>query len=171
MRVTGFTMERAKAIVDGANAAFREAELKRLEESVESVRRAVDAFLKPDAFTVGSKGSYDNAIEGWAQKTGFRPPGDKDIPEGYEGGWVWRSKIAAWAWLCGVDPVQEDGPVPDHRRLGDSMISFEGRPRSCATSTGSSFRTDGTRTSRRSRCREACTGSTPSARTPSSTMP
>lgn len=86
--------------------------------------------LKPNAFTVGNKRSYDESLSGPdpVRKIGRRSSGDEGFPDGYEGGWVWRTEIAAWAWLCGIDPEPESGKTPDHRRFGESMISFEGRP-------------------------------------------
>ena len=55
------------------------------------------------AFTIGRTTSYDKYLaEDNPQKLGLRAP-CKEFPEGYEGGWIWRSLEEAQSFLRGPD--------------------------------------------------------------------
>ena len=82
-----------------------------------------------NAYTVGDKKSYDKLLadEKTPKKLG------RQMIDGtlYEGGWVWRTRREAEDFLLGVDPVWD--PRYGHKRMGDGMISFDGRrPILCA---------------------------------------
>lgn len=83
----------------------------------------------PDAYTIGSKASYDLGL---AENPGLKKLGRQMLNGSlYEGGWVWRSRHAAEAFLIGKD-LCHDGRN-GYRRLGRGMISFDGRaPVLCA---------------------------------------
>lgn len=76
----------------------------------------------PDAFTVGNKASYDQALKEPepVQKVGRRTDLDGKGP--YPGGCVWRTEAEARDWL------EEAG---DQGRTGSSMIDFGNGPVLC----------------------------------------
>ncbi|HEY8097147.1 MAG TPA: hypothetical protein VIE65_13775 [Methylobacter sp.] len=126
MRANNMSLEEARAFVDRVNSASYESILNEMNKIVATADNAVASFLRPDAFTIGNKESYDESLADWPSKIGRRPIDDPDFPNGYAGGWVWRSAAAAHAWLSGIDSISDDGGIPEFRRHGDYKISFEG---------------------------------------------
>lgn len=55
------------------------------------------------AYTLGHKTSYDKALveKPSVKKLGKRPVGHPDVPEGYDGGWVWKTAEEAHAYYAG----------------------------------------------------------------------
>ena len=81
------------------------------------------------AYTVGNEASYDRGL---AEDPGMKKLGRQMLHGSlYEGGWVWRSRAGAEAFLSGEDLCHD--PRAGYQRHGRGMISFaEGRPVQCA---------------------------------------
>lgn len=78
----------------------------------------------PDAYTVGNKEVYDQAL---SEEPGLKKLGRQVIDGSlYDGGWVWRTRGEAEAFLDGIDYCYD--ARLGYQRFGGGLVSFEGRP-------------------------------------------
>lgn len=137
--VSTLSMEQAQSIVIAANMTSGGSKLARDSESQVEIVHVLSilkklhviakeaGILKPDAYTIGNKSSYDKTLEETGvRKIGRRHP-STDFPDGYEGGWVWKTPEDARIWLQGKDSEDSEDSERPYRRYGDSMISFDDR--------------------------------------------